>query len=125
MLASAFTMATVPAEDLERAVKFYSDVLGSKPAESPLEGTALFEAGGGSQIFIYQRGQSTAQHTAIHFVVENLENAVDGLLNRGVTFEQYQNDVFSTDEKGIATMGDSKMAWLTDPEGNILGLLSR
>jgi len=125
MLANAFTMATIPAEDLERAVKFYSDVLGLKPAESPAEGSALFEAGGGSQIFVYQRGRSTAQHTAIHFVVENLEYTVDELLNRGVTFEQYQNDAFSTDEKGIATMGDSKMAWLTDPEGNILGLLSR
>jgi predicted enzyme related to lactoylglutathione lyase len=125
MLANAFTMATIPAEDLDRAVKFYSDVLGLKPVESPAEGSALFEAGSGAQILIYQRGRSTAQHTAIHFVVENLESAVDGLLNRGVSFEQYQNDEFSTDKKGIATMGGSKMAWLIDPEGNILGLLSR
>jgi predicted enzyme related to lactoylglutathione lyase len=125
MLGNAAAMATIPAEDLNRAKKFYTEVLGLKLAEEPSEGSALFEAGEGSQVFIYQRGRSTAQHTAIHFVVENLEETIDKLTASGVSFEQYDFDEIKTDERGIATNGESRMAWLTDPEGNILGLLSR
>jgi catechol 2,3-dioxygenase-like lactoylglutathione lyase family enzyme len=53
MLGNAAAMATIPAEDLNRAKKFYTEVLGLKLAEEPSEGSALFEAGEGSQVFIY------------------------------------------------------------------------
>ena len=98
MLANAIAMATIPEEDINRAVRFYSDILGLKLIEEPNEASALFEAAGGSQVFIYMRGRSTAEHTAITFSVEKLEEIVDELTTRGVVFEQYNFDDFSTDE---------------------------
>lgn len=123
MLAESFAMATVPAENIDRAVDFYTNILGLKHVDTPSEGTAIFEAGKGSQIFIYQRGRSTAEHTAIHFIVDDIDKVVNELIERGVTLNQY-DEAFTTDERGIAVMGPAKMAWLTDPEGNSLGLLS-
>jgi len=121
MLSKAFAMATIPAEDLERAIKFYKELLGLKKVDSP-EGSATLEAGGGSIIFIYQRARTKAEHTAITFLVADVEAAVRGLIAKGVKFEQYDMPGIKTNKLGIADMDGTKAAWLTDPEGNILGL---
>lgn len=125
MLGNAIAIASLPAEDLSRAKKFYTEVLGLKFAEQPSEGSALFEAGGGTQIFMYQRGRSSAEHTAVNFIVDDLDAVIETLGSRGVSFEQYDLGEIKTDKRGIATSDETRMAWLTDPEGNILGLLSR
>ena len=122
MLSNAVAIATIPAEDPERARAFYRDVLGLKVINSYPDGSAFFEAGDGSRIFMYPRGRSTAEHTAITFGVQNLQEVVKGLTARGVSFEQYDFEDFKTDELGIAEMEGTRMAWLTDPEGNILAV---
>jgi predicted enzyme related to lactoylglutathione lyase len=123
MLAKGFAMATVPAEDLERAVKFYTEKLGLKQEKSREEGSALFVAAGGSKIFMYQRNRTKAEHTAITFDVPDLEATVKEITAKGVKFEQYHFGPIDTNEMGIATTGNTKAAWLTDTEGNILALV--
>lgn len=125
MLSDALAQATVPAEDLNRGAKFYTEVLGLKRLENDMPEVALFEAGKGSRIVMYQRARTKAEHTAITFEVDDVESVVKGLIAKGVTFEQYDMDPIKTNELGIASMGDFKMAWLTDPEGNILGINGR
>ncbi len=44
---------------------------------------------------------------------------VDGLRERGVVFEEYDLPGMKT-EDGVATVGDTRVAWLKDPDGNIL-----
>jgi catechol 2,3-dioxygenase-like lactoylglutathione lyase family enzyme len=114
----------MPAVDIQRARRYYSDTLGLKPVQIPVPDGALFEAGKGSQIYLYQRGQTKADHTAATFTVENIEQVVDDLTLRGVIFEQYDMGELKTDARGIATFGSSKSAWFKDSEGNILGLVS-
>lgn len=121
MLSKSFVMATIPAENLARAVKFYQEVLGLKLIESP-EGSATFEAGGGSIIFIYQRARTKAEHTALTFLVKNVEGTVKQLAAKGVKCEQYDLPGIKTNELGIADMDGIQLAWFTDPEGNILAL---
>lgn len=41
---------------------------------------------------------------------------------RGVTFEQYDQPPIVTDERGIATFDDGKVAYFKDPDGNILSI---
>jgi predicted enzyme related to lactoylglutathione lyase len=123
MLAKGFAMATVPAEDLERAIKFYTEKLGLKKGESREEGSAIFEGAGGSKIFMYQRGRTKAEHTAITFDVADLEATVKEITAKGVKFEQYHFGPIDTNEMGIAASESSKAAWLTDTEGNILALV--
>ena len=48
---------------------------------------------------------------------------MDDLTASGVAFERYDEPPVTTDEKGIATMGQIKGAWFKDPDGNTLGLL--
>ena len=124
MLASFPVVATMPAVDIQRARRYYSDTLGLKPVQVPFPDGALFEAGKGSQIYLYQRGQTKADHTAATFTVENIEQVVDDLTLRGVIFEQYDMGELKTDARGIAVFGSNKSAWFKDSEGNILGLVS-
>lgn len=121
MLGNFPAAATLPAEDLARALTFYTDILGLKLVNES-EGGAMLEAGGGSQIFMYQRERTKAEHTAATFFVEDFDAVVDGLIGRGVTFEQYDFGEIKTDERGVAESPEGKAAWLTDPEGNILGI---
>ena len=122
MLGSSKLLATIPAVDIQRAEEFYTRVLGLSVAVRPQEGVLILEAGAGTQIMIYEREATKAEHTAATFEVKDLERVVDGLAAKGVQFEQYDFDDFKTDERGIAEMEGAKMAWLKDPEGNILAL---
>jgi len=121
MLGSYPVAATMPAVDINRATKFYTEVLGLKATELG-EGAVLFEAGKGTQIFMYQREGTKAEHTAASFYVDDIDKVVDGLIAKGVTFEQYDMGDLKTDARGIATIGSGKSAWLKDTEGNILAL---
>jgi catechol-2,3-dioxygenase len=121
MLGNHPVAATLPAEDLARAVKFYTDTLGLKVVNQG-EGGVMLEAGSGTQVFMYQRERTKAEHTAATFFVADLDAVVNGLIARGVTFEQYEMGELKTDARGIAESPEGKAAWLTDPEGNILAL---
>jgi hypothetical protein len=53
--------------------------------------------------------------------VDDIEEAVDGLAARGVSFERY--DGFDQDDKGIFRATGPYIAWFKDPAGNILSVL--
>ena len=122
MLRTALAVASLPAEDIKRAIKFYTEVLGVRKISEPFEGSAIFEAGSGSQFFIYQRSRTKAEHTVLNFMVKDVEETVKSLTSRGVKFEQYDFPGVKTNELGIAEVGGQKAAWLTDPEGNIIAI---
>jgi catechol 2,3-dioxygenase-like lactoylglutathione lyase family enzyme len=122
MLGSSKLLATIPAVDIKRAEEFYTRVLGLSVAEKPQEGVLILEAGAGTQIMVYEREATKAEHTAVTFQVKDIERVVVDLAAKGVQFERYDSDEFKTDERGIAQMEGAKMAWLKDPEGNVLGI---
>jgi len=110
--------------DLQKARKFYGEVLGLNVADAPMDLLRLNIAGGGV-ILIYPKPNHTpATFTILNFPVENIDAAVDELTKRGVRFEHYDNPDLKTDEKGIQR-GDKgpKIAWFKDPAGNILSVL--
>jgi predicted enzyme related to lactoylglutathione lyase len=115
-------MTILPAEDLERARRFYASVLGLKEIESGIPGHAKFEAGGGSWVMLYQRERTRAEHTVLEFVVEDAEPVVRELTERGVKFEQYDFEGLRTNDLGIAQLGTKHSAWFVDTEGNILSV---
>lgn len=126
MLASSPAVVTLPAVDLARAKKFYAQKLGLTPvALGDLDDyAALFEAGKGTQVFIYPREATKAKHTAATFVVEDIESIVSDLSRNGVVFEQYDEDPIKTNGRGIAIMGETQGAWFKDSEGNIIALMT-
>jgi predicted enzyme related to lactoylglutathione lyase len=123
MLANAPVTAILPAVDIERAKKFYVQKLGLKEIDGLDPGSAMFECGQGTRLFMYQRDVPTkAEHTVAGWQVDDIETAVEALRERGVAFEKYDMPGLTTDERGIATAGSTKSAWFKDTEGNTLSI---
>lgn len=123
MLGNARVAPTLPSTDLERSKKFYTEKLGlTITREYP--GGVTFSAGSGSELYLYKRGPSKADHTLAGFQVENVEAVVDELTAKGVVFEQYDFPGLKTNEKGIAILEaeGEEGAWFKDPDGNILAI---
>jgi catechol 2,3-dioxygenase-like lactoylglutathione lyase family enzyme len=115
--------ATVPVSDLAGARTFYSDVL-ELELGNEMEGEALFyKCGDGTWLEVYRtRAGVGAGHTEAGFEVKDIENLVAGLVKRGVKFQDYDLGEGMKTVDGVLTMGESKAAWFSDPEGNVIGL---
>ena len=114
---------------MEKAKEFYGETLGLEVMEDRGMDLLHLKLTGGSQVMIYPKGSehTPATFTILNFIVDDIEIAVDGLAEKGVEFEQYDNEYMKTNEKGISR-GDGQngpigMAWFKDPAGNILSVL--
>ena len=124
MLSNAPIMAILPAVDMDRAKRFYSEKLQLSKASVgvPSDGLA-FESGDGTLLYIYHRQAGTkADHTVAGWLVKDLEKTVRKLRDRGIEFEQYDMPGLKTDERGIAEAEGTRGAWFKDSEGNILAV---
>jgi len=117
--------AVVAVSDMGRAREFYEGKLGLSARTDDPDGGRTYACGGDTSIHVFlspgNAGKSTA--TVAGWVVDDLERVVADLTSKGVTFEQYDTPPFATNEKGIAVIGESKSAWLKDPDGNTLALI--
>ncbi|MGZ3750784.1 MAG: VOC family protein [Mucilaginibacter sp.] len=113
--------------DLEKARNFYQNVLGIEVQQIDMgEGNKILEmriAGGAKSIIYSKPNHVPATFTILNFPVDDVEKAVDELIQLGVQFEHYNNEWMQTDEKGIFRGGGPVIAWFTDPAGNILSVL--
>ncbi|MNG30024.1 Glyoxalase-like domain protein [compost metagenome] len=64
-------------------------------------------------------GGTKADHTAISFQVENIEQAIAELKANGVVFEDYDYPDLRT-VNHVCVLGAEKAAWFRDTEGNFL-----
>jgi catechol 2,3-dioxygenase-like lactoylglutathione lyase family enzyme len=125
MLEQARVAAIVPVSDVEAAIRFYGDTLGLKLKERrsdlPENREAEFEAGDGTLLVYESVGAGQSRHTVAGFRVDDIDEVVAGLRERGVAFEEYDLPNLKT-EDGIAAVGDVRAAWCKDPDGNILAV---
>jgi predicted enzyme related to lactoylglutathione lyase len=114
---SGFSVNSIP-----EAKKFYGETLGMEVKEEAM-GIITITIANGSRVIIYPKSDhKPAAFTILNFPVDNIEDAVDELVKRGVKFEQYGGEI-KTDEKGIFRGGGPLIAWFKDPAGNILSVL--
>jgi catechol 2,3-dioxygenase-like lactoylglutathione lyase family enzyme len=119
-LRDAMIVTTIPVVDLDRARQFYGEALGLRLLFE--SGPSLrFEAGNGTQLSVFRRGPTKADHTVCHFEVTGLDGLIRDLESRGVEFLDYNEGPLKTTNH-IAQLGPAKSAWFRDPDGNILGL---
>jgi catechol 2,3-dioxygenase-like lactoylglutathione lyase family enzyme len=124
MLSNYSAVATIPASDLERAKKWYSDRLGFKPVVEEPE-YVEFNAAAGTRFSLFPtRATAGAGHTVLTFEVDDVEKVAQELRGRGVNFEEYDLPNFKTVD-GIATIEGFKGAWFKDSEGNVLSVAQR
>ena len=116
----AFSGFAVP--DIEKAKKFYGEMLGLKVSED--HGLLTLHLAGGNSVLIYLKPNHVpATFTVLNFPVDDVDRAVDELKKRGVPFEVYDLPDVKTDEKGIMRGKGPSIAWFKDPAGNILSVL--
>jgi predicted enzyme related to lactoylglutathione lyase len=79
---------------------------------------------GGGEVILYPKPNNLpATFTVLNFPVDDIDKAVEELISKGITFEQYSGEI-KTDEKGICREGRGPLiAWFKDPAGNILSVL--
>lgn len=125
MLKNSQAFSGFSVNDIKVAEHFYGEVLGLK-VEKIDEGLTLY-LGSGAKVFVYEKpNHEPATFTILNFPVTNIDEAVDELVAKGVSFEKYKTDYMHTDEKGIARAGEGEgptIAWFKDPAGNFLSIL--
>ena len=111
-----FLATTDPAQ----ARAFFEDVLGlTFVADEPW--ALVFDVGGTSLRIQKVEELSEARYTVLGWTVEDIREAMEALVERGVSFEQYE--FLPQDEHGVwETPSGVKIAWFTDPDGNTLSL---
>ena len=122
MLATSKAYSGFAATDIDEAREFYEGTLGLPVTAQ--SGQLILNLAGGRNTLIYPKPDFTpATYTILNFPVDDIDEAVDQLTERGVSFLRY--DGFDQDEKGIARSlgGGPDIAWFTDPAGNILAVL--
>jgi catechol 2,3-dioxygenase-like lactoylglutathione lyase family enzyme len=113
----------VAVTDMARAKEFYEGKLGLTGGEETGDGGVDYQCGQGTVLHVFPSPNARASGaTVAAFDVADLEATVDELIGNGVTFEQYDQEPLKTDEKGIATPNGGKIAFVNDPDGNILAV---
>ena len=120
MFANTKAFSGFAVDDVQKAREFYGDTLGLKTSEE--HGLLTLHLAGDRPTIVYPKPDHTpADYTILNFPVDDIEDVVDGLAARGVSFERY--DGFDQDDKGIFRGTGPYIAWFKDPAGNVLSVL--
>jgi catechol 2,3-dioxygenase-like lactoylglutathione lyase family enzyme len=112
--------------DLDEAIAFYEGKLGLAVADRrslmPGHEDVVFQAGDAT--ICVEVGEGGRSDTPISFEVSDVEATVAELRSRGVVPEEYDLPSLKTVD-GVATLGPFKAAWIKDPGGNLIGIVTR
>lgn len=123
MLGTSKATSGFAVDDLDKARDFYEETLGlSVEVLDEEHGVAKLKLADGGEVLMYLSADMTpASYTMLNFEVDDVEAAVDGLVERGVSFQRYEG--FQQDEKGIARGPGPQIAWFEDPSGNVIAVM--
>ena len=116
--------AIVAVSDIDRARRFYSDMLGLELNDEGMEGVLVYKTGATYLVVYPSEFAGTNKANAVVWDCGPYIDAIVADLGaKGVTFEHYEMDGVSYKD-GIHDANGFKMAWFKDPDGNILHLNS-
>ncbi|MEV7416590.1 VOC family protein [Streptomyces sp. NPDC089919] len=122
MLAADKAFSGYSVDSIDAAKAFYGDTLGLDVSE---DHGMLFVRLGAARLLMYPKDDHRpATFTVLNFPVDDIDEAVDALVARGVVMERYE--AFEQDAKGIVRSGEGpepSVAWFKDPAGNVLSVL--
>jgi catechol 2,3-dioxygenase-like lactoylglutathione lyase family enzyme len=124
MLANIDATANLAVKDLAVARRFYEDTLGLAQVDAEGDEVVVYRSGN-TRINVYRSEfAGTNQATAVTWQVGgDIGRLAAALKAKGVRFEHY--DMPDTTLEGdLHVMGDMKVAWFKDPDGNILNLIN-
>jgi catechol 2,3-dioxygenase-like lactoylglutathione lyase family enzyme len=116
--------ASVAVSEISRAAEFYEGKLGLEAGESQSDQSRIYACGGGTSLHMCESPAyaGKAPATLATWYVEDLEQVLGELRSNGVACERYDDPRRTTDEKGIHELGDGRVAWFSDPDGNTFAI---
>ena len=124
MLKDHASSAIVAVTDLERARGFYGETLGLEVAdEGAAEGVLIYRTGA-TRLVVYQSeyAGTNRANAVVWSVGSELEAIVAELEAKGARFEHYP--ALGRLEGNVHHAGGARLAWLKDPDGNLLHINS-
>jgi catechol 2,3-dioxygenase-like lactoylglutathione lyase family enzyme len=128
ILTTASVTTRLPAQDLERARRWYRDKLGLEPVETR-EGGLLYRTAEGAFALFASAGAPSGDHTQMAWEVADLRAAMTEMQRHGVIFNQESIPGLPMID-GIVDVGGNYpskgrselAAWFRDSEGNVHGI---
>ena len=120
------TFSSFSVNDIAKAKEFYGKTLGVDVSATEQGGLELTFPNSAS-VFVYPKeDHKAATFTVLNFIVDDIDEAIDDLKGRGITFESYDGEI-KTDTKGIMRGKEHghgpNIAWFKDPAGNFLSVI--
>lgn len=110
------TLTSFAVDDAPAAEAFYRETLGLKVSTE--SGVVFLHHPDGHETLVYPKvDHIPATYTVLNFLVDDVDEAVDALRDRGVRLLRY--DDLGADEKGVVRHPARDIAWFADPAGNI------
>ena len=128
-LAAGNVGTRLPAQDLDRARRWYSEKLGLEPTEER-PGGLRYQIGDTYFALFTSAGAPSGEHTQMGWEVDDLDDVVEDLRSRGVEFEEYDLPGLRTIAGITLVEGNypskggvgERAAWFHDSEGNLIGV---
>jgi catechol 2,3-dioxygenase-like lactoylglutathione lyase family enzyme len=118
----------LPAQDLERARRFYAEKLGLEPSEERPGGLRYRCASGEFALFA-SAGAPSGTHTQMAWEVDDIAATVAALRERGLVFEEFELPGMPAVDGVVEVPGNypskgsgERAAWFRDSEGNLIGI---
>lgn len=126
MLEGASLLVNVKVPDLDEAVEFYGRLgfteLGRRSLLPGHEDVLL--AAGDATVCVERGEGGKLAYETITLEVDDVERTVATLRERGIEPEEYDLPSVKTVD-GIAAFGAVQAAWVKDPGGNLVGVMTR
>lgn len=120
MLSSFPVGVVLLSTDLQKSRAFYADQL-QLPVISEDDSAISYSSGPTRLTVTASDTGSDDEQTQASWRVDDLKAELEWLRSRGVEPENYDSDELKTVD-GIADRGSVWSAWITDPDGNALGI---
>jgi catechol 2,3-dioxygenase-like lactoylglutathione lyase family enzyme len=127
-LTPARAVTKLPAQDLDRARRFYRDRLGLEPAEER-DGGLRYLCGTTEFHLFLSTGSASGRSTQMGFEVGDIDAAVADLRSRGLELESFdfgdlevEDDIVTVPDNYPSKGSGERGAFFIDSEGNLLSL---
>ena len=124
MLKNHDSSAILAVADLARARRFYGEVLGLELDDGATEEGVLTYKTGATRLVVYESAHAgTNEGNAVVWGVgDEFDAIIEALEASGAAFEHYPE--IGRLEGNVHIAGECRLAWLKDPDGNILHINS-